>query len=82
MSFIMPLHGDVWKFALEITSIAEWIYKHAHRNETKRKKSGRRNRHDHMSSPDMFACLKYFIPTHAMITHTQDMTAVRMIRAG
>lgn len=35
-----------------------------------------------MSSPEMFACLKYFIPTQATTTQTQAITAVRMISAG
>ena len=34
------------------------------------------------SSPDILACLKYFIPTHATTTHTHAMTAVKMIKAG
>lgn len=41
-----------------------------------------RRKENQISSPDILACLKYFIPTHATTTQTQDMTAVRMISAG
>ena len=38
--------------------------------------------HRHTSSPEILACLKYFIPTHAVITHTHAMTPLRIISAG
>lgn len=36
----------------------------------------------HPSSPLIFACLKYFIPTHATTTHTHAITPVSIIKAG
>ena len=36
----------------------------------------------HTSSPDIFACLKYFMPTQAIVTQTQAITVVSMIKAG
>lgn len=33
-------------------------------------------------SPLIFACLKYFMPTHAVTTQTQAMIHVRIIRLG
>ena len=33
-------------------------------------------------SPLILACLKYFMPTHATTTHTQAITAAKIINAG
>lgn len=33
-------------------------------------------------SPLILACLKYFIPTHALTTHTQAITQVKIIKQG